>query len=142
MQNYSKPVVLENEDLAEGVYAASGAGGLVSSDCWIIERVQIMQRPETGRGDYRLQVDTKHINSDNHRSSATVTIVFNQPVTVTNPGGNAFTVSGEGSTIKVGFDVGTNNSNESRGWGDLHVTSDAGLAVLSYGITCTGIGKR
>lgn len=30
MQNYEKPVVLENEELAEGVYAASGADAVVS----------------------------------------------------------------------------------------------------------------
>ena len=139
MSDYKKPVVLLNEELAEGVYAASGAvgGGLVNSDCWTVS-AYIHQRPETGRGDYRLQVDCTHLNPDHHRSSATVTIVFNQSVTVTNPGNNAFTVSGSGSVISVGFDVGTSNPNEHRGWGDLIVTSDAGLEVVSVGITCTG----
>ena len=142
MSNYSKPLVLANEELAEGVYAASGeqvgGSGLTSSDCWRVEAA-IHQVPETGRGDYRLQVDAWHTNPGKHRSSAVVTIVFNQTVTVTNPGNNAFTVSGTGTVIKVGFDVTTYNPNEHRGWGDLYVTSDAGLKIVDVGITCTGI---
>ncbi|MBQ5386552.1 MAG: hypothetical protein IIU40_05865, partial [Lachnospiraceae bacterium] len=35
MKTYEKPVVIENEDLAEGVFAASGDSGS-SSDCWTV----------------------------------------------------------------------------------------------------------
>ncbi|MBR0430248.1 MAG: hypothetical protein IJK17_09235 [Lachnospiraceae bacterium] len=35
MKTYEKPVVIENEDLAEGVFAASGDSGS-SSDCWSV----------------------------------------------------------------------------------------------------------
>ena len=41
MKDYVKPVVLVNEELAEGVYAASG------SDCYTVT-TNIHQRPETG----------------------------------------------------------------------------------------------
>ena len=34
MKNYVKPIVLANEELAEGVYAASGAVG--NANCWTI----------------------------------------------------------------------------------------------------------
>ena len=143
MSNYKKPVVLMNEELSEGVYAASGdvasseGGGLTSSDCWTAE-ARIHQSPETGRGDYRIQVDCKHANPGMHRSSAVVTIVFNQSVDVSWAGGGITAEVGSGSTIKLAFDIGTYNPNESKGWGDLVVTSDAGLEILDVGIQCTG----
>ena len=53
MKKYSKPVVSVDNGLAEGVYAASGAGCYDAS-------AYIHQTPETGRGDYRIQVNGKH----------------------------------------------------------------------------------
>lgn len=136
MNSYESPVAIVNEDLSEGVYMASGASS--SSDCWTVT-AHIHQRPETGRGDYRLQVDATHLNPDFHRSSAVITFVFNNVVTVTNPGGGA-SVMGDitGSTIELAFDVGTSNPNEHRGWGDFTVVSDAGLELVSVSIRCTG----
>ena len=142
MSNYKKPVVLLNEELSEGVYAASGdevsGGGLTNSECWTV-KARIHQSPETGRGDYRIQVDAYHTNPGHHNSGAIVTIVFNQSVSVTNAGGGAWVKQGQGSTISVEFNIGTSNANESKGWGDLIVTSDAGLEILDVGIQCTGI---
>ena len=56
MKKYSKPVVSIDNGLAEGVYSASGAGCYDAS-------AYIHQTPETGRGDYRIQVNGKQ----NHR---------------------------------------------------------------------------
>ena len=136
MNNYKKPVVLANEELSEGVYAASG--GQATSECWTAS-ARIHQKPETGRGDYRIQVDCAHTNPDMHRSGAIVTIVFNQSVEVTWPGGGITAITGSGSSIELEFDIGTYNPNENKGWGDLCVTSDAGLEILDVGIRCTGI---
>lgn len=47
MTDYKKPVVVGCDDVAEGVYAASG--------CYTVT-TNIHQRPEFGRGDYRIQV--------------------------------------------------------------------------------------
>ena len=47
MTDYKKPVVVGCDDVAEGVYAASG--------CYTVT-TNIHQRPEFGRGDYRSQV--------------------------------------------------------------------------------------
>ncbi|MBR1477126.1 MAG: hypothetical protein IJ608_04085 [Lachnospiraceae bacterium] len=38
MKNYESPVVLENENLAEGVFAASGAVTNGEGDCWYFNR--------------------------------------------------------------------------------------------------------
>ena len=49
MKQYSKPVVSIDNGLAEGVYAASGAGCYEAS-------ASIQQTPQTGRGDYRIHI--------------------------------------------------------------------------------------
>lgn len=51
MKTYSKPVVTIDIGLAEGVYAASG--------CYTAS-AYIHQKPETGRGDYRIQLNGQH----------------------------------------------------------------------------------
>ena len=50
-KTYSKPVVTIDIDLAEDVYAASR--------CYTVS-AYIHQKPETGRGDYRIQVNGQH----------------------------------------------------------------------------------
>ena len=52
MKTYEKPIIIENKDLAEGVFA-SGSGCYTTS-------YNVHQKPEIGRGDYRIQVDAKH----------------------------------------------------------------------------------
>ena len=47
MVKYSKPMVIVDQGLAEGVYAASGAGCYKAS-------ADIHQKPDIGRGDYRI----------------------------------------------------------------------------------------
>ena len=47
MKKYSKPTIFVNDEDSEGVYAASG--------CYSIT-VNIHQKPQNGRGDYRIQV--------------------------------------------------------------------------------------
>lgn len=54
MTDYKKPVVVGCDDVAEGVYAASG--------CYTVT-TNIHQRPEFGRGDYRIQVNARHDTS-------------------------------------------------------------------------------
>ena len=51
MKKYSKPTIFVNDEDSEGVYAASG--------CYSIT-VNIHQKPQNGRGDYRIQVNGIH----------------------------------------------------------------------------------
>lgn len=129
MKNYVKPVVLSNDELAEGVYAASGAG----ENCYTVT-TNIHQKPETGRGDYRIQVDGKH-NAINHHSTAqTLILYFNQNVEYVSSNGTC--VGGSGTTqlsISYGYH---NNQVDNIGLGDVVVTSDAGLAVTGAQLTC------
>ena len=129
MKKYEKPVVMINEELAEGVYAASG--------CYTFT-ARITQKPEQGRGTYAIQVDGVHAAEDGHHSTErTVQISFNQ--NVTHSKSNASSVSGSGSsilTLKYTNETGNyhNNATDNIGLGQLYVESDSGLAIT--GITC------
>ena len=123
MKTYSKPVVTIDIGLAEGVYAASG--------CYDAS-AYIHQTPETGRGDYRIQVNGQH-HSDHTKEAQALTISFNQNVTYVS--GGAGLISGNGTlilTIKLSYHQ---NPNDNIGFGDLVVTSDPGLAITGVSIT-------
>lgn len=125
MSKYVKPVISLDEGMAEGVYAASGAGCYTAS-------AYIHQTPETGRGDYRIQVNGKHI-ADHTKEAQVLTISFNQNATYVS--GGAGIISGNGTTtlkIRLGYHQ---NPTGNIGFGDLVVTSDAGLAITGVSIT-------
>ena len=125
MKKYSKPVVSVDNGLAEGVYVASGAGCYTAS-------ANIHQTPQTGRGDYRIQVNGKH-SSDHTKEAQVLTISFNQNVTYVS--GGAGLSSGDGTptlTIKLSYHQ---NPTDNIGFGDLVVTSDAGLSITGVSIT-------
>lgn len=125
MSKYVKPVISLDEGMAEGVYAASGAGCYTAS-------AYIHQTPETGRSDYRIQVKGKH-HADHTKEAQVLTISFNQNVTYVS-GGAAY-ISGDGTTtlkIRLGYHQ---NPTDNIGFSDLVVTSDAGLAITGVSIT-------
>ena len=83
MRNYMKPVVIVNSEVSEGVYAASGS----ADECYTVN-AYIHQRPQLGRGDYRIQVNGRHEAADGHHSGQQVlTMNFNQPVTYVSSNG-------------------------------------------------------
>ena len=125
MNNYSKPVISIDNGMSEGVYAASGAGCYSAS-------AYIHQTPQTGRGDYRIQVNGHH-NADHTKEAQILTISFNQNVTYVS--GGAGLISGNGTTtltIKLSYHQ---NPTDNIGFGDLVVTSDAGLAITGVSIS-------
>ena len=128
MTNYSKPIVTVDAGMAEGVYTASGdtAEGCYTATAYI------HQFPQTGRGDYRIQVNGKH-KADHTKEAQVLTISFNQNVTYVS--GGAGLIDGNGTTtlkIKLSYHQ---NPNDNIGFGDLVVTSDSGLAIISVSIT-------
>ena len=125
MRGYAKPVVTVDNGLAEGVYAASGAGCYTAS-------AKIHQFPETGRGDYRIQVDGQH-KADHTREAQVLTISFNQNVTYVS--GGAGLISGDGTpTLQIKYSY-HQNPNYKIGLGDLVVLAEAGLAIIGVSIT-------
>lgn len=124
MSTYSKPVIQIDHDLAEGIYAASGA-------CYTAD-AYIHQTPETGRGDYRIQVNGKH-NADHTKEAQTLKISFNQNVTYVS--GGAGLINGNGTTtltVKLAYHQ---NPTDNIGFGDLVVNSEAGLAITGVSIS-------
>ena len=121
MKDYEKPILVHNDAAFEGVYAASGA------DCYDVTP-RIHQRPETGRGDYRIQVDGVHSATDGHHSGEQIlTLYFNQPVTYVSSGG---TLKGGDGTAALSITYNYhNNASDNIGLGDVIVTSDAGLSI-------------
>lgn len=130
MDNYEKPAVLANEDIAEGVYAASGA----EDNCYEVT-TKIHQKPETGRVDYRIQVDARHAAGDNHHSTAQELVLsFNQPVEYISSDGTL--LEGDGSTsITIAYSY-HSNEYDKIGLGDVVVKADAGLAVTGAALSC------
>lgn len=126
MKTYSKPIVTVDNGLAEGVYTASGANGCYTSEAYI------HLTPQTGRGDYRIQVNGKH-NADHTKEAQFLTISFNQNVTYVS--GGAGLISGDGTTtLKVNLSY-HQNPTDNIGFGDLVVTADTGLAITGVSIT-------
>ena len=67
MANYVKPVIFDNEELAEGVYA-TGSG----ADCWRVTKLTRTQNWEEGRHNKIYEIELKHKSI--HKSySCTVT---------------------------------------------------------------------
>lgn len=126
MKDYVKPVVIENDELAEGVYAASG------TDCYTVT-ARIHQTPQEGRGDYRIQVDGKHSAGDNHHSGKQrLTISFNMPVDYVWSNG---TLVSSGNSVVIDYNY-HNNAYDNIGLGDVIVAADQGLAVNGAILEC------
>ncbi len=126
MSKYVKPVVSLDEGMAEGVYAASGAGCYKAS-------ANIIQSPEPGRNNYCIKVIGKH-KADHTKNAQVLTISFNQNVTYVSCNEGSF-ISGNGTTtlqIKLGY---KQNPTDNIEFSDLYVTSDPGLAITSVSIT-------
>lgn len=129
---YEKPTVVLNEELAEGVYMASGS--VVDNDCYTVS-AYIHQKPEIGRGDYRIQVNGVHAAANGHHSGEQVlTLTFNQPVNYS--WSNGALVSGDGtSSIKIKYNY-HNNASDNIGLGDIVVTADDGLTITGTVLSC------
>lgn len=144
MKNYEKPVVMINEELAEGVYAASGSG------CMTVTTYISQQPSQNYANKYAVWIESNHdgslYNGDGHTASGiTVTLYFNQAVTCEDNDfyqseNIPFTVtSGNGTpTITVHFDANVPNAG-TKFWGQIYVSSEAGLALTGSTITCHSV---
>ena len=132
---YNKPVILTNDDMAEGVFAASGN---TSTDCWTVT----VTKDQTDAGGYcTFRVDGKHNKSMEHISTKTVVkIVFSDTVTNAEFEGFGFEVSANGNTVTLtreshanAYNSGDNFNSLLKIWSPTYQT----ITATSYGITCT-----
>lgn len=80
MKKYEKPIVMINEELAEGVYANSGlTGPMGTSDCWSFD----VQSPQPWNGSHHVfEIHLTHHTGLQHISGATtVSVTFSAPLT-------------------------------------------------------------
>ncbi|MCC8050480.1 MAG: hypothetical protein LIP10_07465 [Clostridiales bacterium] len=124
MNRYMKPVILANDEISEGVYAASG--------CYSVS-YSIHQKPETGRGDYRIQIDAVH-DASHHSTAQVLVISFNQAVNYVSSNGTLSSGNGT-STLSINYSYHSNNT-DNIGLGDVVVEADQGLAVTGAYMTC------
>lgn len=119
-KSYESPIVTNNMELAEGVYMASGDG---DGDCYTVT-ARIHQKPETGREDYRIQVDGSHAATDGHHAGhQRLILTFNMPVNYSSSQGSLY--KGDG-TNKIQIDYHYhNNANDHIGLGDVVVTAES-----------------
>lgn len=129
MDIYESPQILENDEIAEGVFTASG-------DCYTTT-ARIHQRPETGREDFRIQVDAIH-SADHNSNAQQLVLTFSDPVEYVSSAGTY--VSGSGTNaITINYSY-HNNRSDNIGLGDVVVTSKAsGLSIT--GAVVYDIGK-
>lgn len=124
MKNYEKPVVLVNEELAEGIYAGSG-------NCYTVT-AEIVQKPESTHG-YIIQMNATHNSSGHHSTNRHMEVTFNQVVNYVSS--EASQCWGSGTTrltLEYARQNGApyhNNAKEYIGLGNLEVTSEDGLAI-------------
>lgn len=125
MRNYEKPVVIGCDDVAEGVYAASG--------CYTVTTV-IHQTPQEGRQTYLIQVNAVH-SADHMNTEQLLTLGFNQPVQYESSAGTP--VVSSGNEIKILYKYYSNPSDKI-GFGDVSVSSESGLQVVYAHMTDNG----
>ncbi|MBP5266573.1 MAG: hypothetical protein J6Z06_07115 [Lachnospiraceae bacterium] len=93
-KTYEKPLVIENEDLAEGVFAASGDAG--STDCWTVTQVTTQ---DWNGSHHVFEIRAIH-SSDVLHISSNVDYVFTLNSTVSDAY-SEFTTSFSGNTVSV-----------------------------------------
>lgn len=90
---YEKPVVLVNEELAEGVYAASGV-----ADCWTVSPKSVQ---DWNGSHHVFEVAIVHSDAVQHISTASTTVLtFNTTLTDAYSEGNC-TATYSGNTVTV-----------------------------------------
>ena len=114
-----------NEELAEGVYAASG--------CWHLTSKSVKQNPQKGRNSF--VVDIKFWHDDvAHQPNAYMTIAFSEPVMIDEDLCSYEQVDGGvgySYTIKLKRTQPINAGKEEWGFGDLYVLTEKELDELT-----------
>lgn len=130
MKNYERPIVMINEDLAEGVYAHSG---LTGTTCYKVIVKEIKQEMQDGRMNYCIQFDAEHTAS-HHGHRQHLVITFDRNVEWVSGG---TLCSGDNTkTLVIDYSY-HQNYTDKIGNGALYVyTSDATLAVVSAIMEC------
>lgn len=130
MANYEKPMVIANDELAEGVFAASG--------CYTVTWNKHQDNQE-GRTTLRFQLDGIH-DANHTCSEQYLTLNFTMPVKYV--GSNGVLVSPasadtETTTMMIKFNY-WNNGQDHIGMGEITVIGDSAADISSASMTDNG----
>lgn len=142
MKTYESPIILAYEELAEGVYAASGTPEKDyenDPDCWTLAIAQDQIVAHEGWTTYRVQAN--HPGTVQHISEKTVvTVVFSKPIT--NAEFEGFDVQVSGCTVVLTRESHGNSYYSADQFNTLlKVWTDdpTDLSIVSSQITCTHV---
>lgn len=129
MKAYVKPMILANDELAEGVYAASG-------DCWTVTRVTSTQ--EWDGSNHVFEIGCSHSQEAVHISTVQrFKLVFSQTITNAYSNDNGVTVTSfEGNTVYIERN-GHGNAYESGETASFKVRVKAADEATTKAISCT-----
>lgn len=97
MKNYEKPVVLANNEMSEGVYAASG------DCCW--QYVDYRTEEKTEKSTIAYYFDLYHNSTEGHGNEEIhLTVTFSVPVTISEANNCTYNVNGSIVTIIIPSD--------------------------------------
>lgn len=140
MKAYEKPIILENEDMAEGIYAASGEKNFdYDTECWTIN-AQIEQRNTNPYDPFcRIRIKCEHPTGLQHISSQqTIVLVFNQNITGGMFDEGSFNANGTTVTMVRDRLGDAYNSGDQFNTGMRVVCDDpAALDIVAQTIACT-----
>lgn len=121
---YEKPMAYATDDLAEGVYLASGFG----DDHWTITTLRLSQDSVDSRQYYVVHMEAKH-HKQHTVNTEWLHLSFNKPVTDCSSSGNATIFSGNGTANPV-YQLNYHaNPGEGVGLAEINVKADPGLAI-------------
>lgn len=131
MKKYEKPLLAENDVLAEGVYAASG-DETESAECWTVSPSSVQ---DWNGSHHVFEISCTHSSSVEHISSAsTVTLTFSQTLTDAYA---EFPSSFSGSTMTITRELHA-NAYKSGDSVTYKVWVKAADEATTKGISCTG----
>lgn len=131
MNNYEKPVVMVNEGISEGVFAASG-----DAECWTVNPASVQ---DWNGSHHVFEIRCAHSTAVEHISSATtVTLHFSAPI---KDAFSEFDCKFSGSTVTVTRELHA-NAYKSGDNMTYKVWVQAADEATTKGISCTGASIR
>ncbi len=135
-----KPMVLEVEDLAEGIYAASGENIEENNDredqCWTIDITKDQVIAHEGIAKFRIKAT--HPNAVHISRATTVVITFNQIITSARFEGFDASISGATVTlVRQSHGNAYNSLDEYNSLLEVTCKDPDALTTVSYTIDCT-----
>ena len=134
MKNYVSPVIFDNEELAEGVYATgSGAAG-----CWTVTGKNFHQAQSIATNAYTFQLDMVH-HGDHASKQQDIHLYFSANVTLDQSRTSTVTyVSGDGTNEIVVRRINHANGSDNVGMGDVYIfCNDPTVSFTRGSVDCT-----